>query len=958
MLVYYITESIQRYFTTSKVAGANRPPKEELNQIARKRTRYSKFFMDTATLSNLQILRHIIYDRSLTERQKLKKIADKLAVVCNKTYVIEPAHYGHRDGVEGLFDDDGNAIELGYESHSGVAGIDNSDVSDAVQTDSGAANTTFSTDVSMNMFEAKSASDPLRNDIHQPDVDLTTFLKRPIKILSQTWAVGDFLRLTIDPWTLFLQHPAIARKLYNYAYLSGSMTITLMINGTQFHFGKGLLSYNPRNAGTIPARAPGSAPVIDNIIYSQRPHIMFDPSESVGGVLSLPFVNPLNMLDITDPTLVSSMGSLTLSSFNQLQHALAVADPITVTIFARMNDDVVLAGSTNAAPANFVSQSGMTMKKNDEYGQGVISRPASALAKVAGMLTKVPVIGHWAFATQIGAQATSQIASLFGWSRPINLNPINKVRPTYVGNMANTSIDDATDKLSFDPKQEITVDPRTIGYGDGNDDLVIQSIATRPSYLTRFQWLPAYNVGKHLFSARVTPMMFTRQNVSGTTEIGPTPMAFAAYPFRHWRGSIVYRFQVVASKFHKGRLRIHYDPLGIAPGEPDWAGGYNEVFDISDTRDLEVKIGWNQAAAYRFVGNQWSNIFTPINHTPRDGDLSPVNPIGDLPLNTNGVIAVYVLNELAAPETTGDASNVEVNVFVSACDDFEVAGPESLGLDSLSVHSEQFVSQSGEVCIESTAPTGSSTIPRTTMGAESSPRNIDNALYFGEAFTSFRDMLKRYAYYTTYGNPLSDEDARSYALNITHKVFPPYRGNDGTVQVYAKNTLLHYLTPAFVARRGGIRWKYVYNDLSANITCDNRNLIVRRITQDSLVSSSVLVPLTLNGGTDSMDLTRRVTSHIDTWNGAQSTNVGQCPSLEVEFPYYREERYTDASLVAENVLETDFSQLNLLIPAVRNNKSPPANEHTFDAYLAPGEDFNLMWFLSCPILYFVPEQTL
>ena len=115
--------------------------------------------------------------------------------------------------------------------------------------------------------------------------------------------------------------------------------------------------------------------------------------------------------------------------------------------------DVELAGPTTRG---VLSQSGNMM--NDEYGKGIISRPAKAIARWAGKLKTVPEIGPYATATSMAAAGVGQLAELWGFSRPINLAPTARYKHQMFGMLANSSIDEPVEKLSYDPKQELTVD--------------------------------------------------------------------------------------------------------------------------------------------------------------------------------------------------------------------------------------------------------------------------------------------------------------------------------------------------------------------------------------------------------------------------------------------------------------------------------------------------------------------
>lgn len=838
-----------------------------------------------------------------------------------------------------------------FYSQSGNVTIENKTHDESV-------NVGFNSDVPSAHSEYRSAWDPLRTDGWSSKVELTSFLKRPVRIYETTWTVGSFLRDDFSPWQRYLNTPSIRRKLENYLYIRGSLKLQIFINGTQFHYGKGIVAYTPYGAVQHPTRTPGSAPVLDNVQYSQKPHILLDPTDNVGGEMTLPFVYPNNWLRHTVNQDLQDMGRIDLSSFNKLGHALGdVTSPVRIAIFAYMDDDVALSGSTQ-----FSSQSG----KSDEYGEGVLSKPASAVARIAGRLTDVPVIGTYARATEIGAGAVGKIASLFGYCRPLNLEPIRKYRPTFLGNLANTSIEEAADKLTFDPKQEISIDPKIIGIDENTDQLSVPFIAKKWSYLTRTPWSSSDAADTHLFSMVVNPGMFGTQTISTIDEVMLTPMAFASLPFRYWRGSIKVRVQVAASKFHKGRLRLTYDPNG--PNSTlEWGGGYHEIMDISEKRDMEFTIHWNQDKHFLEVRNPMLTASpTPV-YDPADGGTPGVNPISVDLDNDNGVFEIRVLNELVRP-SEDDTDTPDINIFVAAGDDFEVAMPYLRNLDNISYISQSgqtFQSQSGltEATPSDSAPSGSPEIDSVEIADGIYDPAATSLTYCGEAFLSFRNMLKRYNYHTSYLNPYNEANTGlTWLWSFAHPRFPTFKGGDVSNpfsdggEVWTKMTLMNYLTPAFAARRGGIRWKYLFNSNVLNQSPRARLSACRWFGNvPSRVQSSIedLDPATPNSASS---LARIVYYSNITGDGAAISHNSVCPTLEIESPYYRNTRYEptyqDRNAIIFSGLDEESVAFQALLPSAGGVACPQTGSYSVDAYVAAGEDFTLDWFIAVPTMFY------
>jgi hypothetical protein len=142
----------------------------------------------------------------------------------------------------------------------------------------------------------------------------------------------------------------------------------------------------------------------------------------------------------------------------------------------------------------------------------------------------------------------------------------------------------------------------------------------------------------------------------------------ASMPFKYWTGKMRYRFQVVASAMHRGRLAIVYDPVSTPTVREDNVN-YIEIIDISQCREFTVEVSNNQP-------------FTLLEHArPSSQDVSSLydtDPLTFAAPYGNGTISVWVINELTTPTTDPTVNNdIKINVFLAAGDDFEVFVPDA-----------------------------------------------------------------------------------------------------------------------------------------------------------------------------------------------------------------------------------------------------------------------------------------
>ena len=768
------------------------------------------------------------------------------------------------------------------------------------------------------------------------DTSLENFLKRPVLIQSFDWSTSaPNIYQRFNPWTDFFSEPRIANRIAHYAFLRAKLHIRVLINGNAFHFGRAIMSYIPlQNFDQFTVdRAVTSQDVIQ---ASQRPHIYLDPTYSQGGELHLPFFYPKNMLEIATSE-YDNMGELVIHTMNPLKHANGATDNVTINVFA-WAEDVTLAGPTSATSPDLSAQAG-----SDEYGDGIISKPAGVVARVARKLKSIPPIAPYARATEIAAGSVSNIASILGYCRPNDISTITSFRPLFGGNMANTNVEDTAIKLSVDAKQELTIDPRTVGLS-GQDELGIKNIAQRESYLTTFDWAVSDNKDAKLFAVGVNPAQWdTVGPVGPNQEMHFTAPCFAAVPFHWWRGSMKYRFQIVASNFHRGRIRVVYEPFGPDAGL-NYTTNYNRIIDLAEEKDFTVEVGWNQDVSYREVS--------------RPGiDFPAFGPTYVLPtehVEFNGMLSLYVVNDLTVPNSTVD-NDIQVNVFVSAGDDFEVAAPRHDGTRLLSFYSEDYLlnSQSASEVLDNEAtsqPSAPMQDANETIGAmQIDDTDATNHVFFGEEIKSFRPILKRYAFHSF--NTSQDEASGSFWWQLRSPAMPYNRGyTENPVQFSTVNicemTLLNYVSSAFTGWRGGVRHKLFLSSDRANGQVSTSVAAVNRIQSYGSGSPYLNTYSTIDSSTylgNQLSQQGVLNSFLC---GGTANPLIKNPVQDIEIPFYSTWRFLPSKRDSTNRTDIDPP-----LPAYLLSMQSEGSRPLLTDFVASGEDFNCFFFTGCPIVY-------
>jgi hypothetical protein len=770
------------------------------------------------------------------------------------------------------------------------------------------------------------------------EADIAGFLERPIKHTTLTWNVGSDLVYGFDPWRAFLSNAAVKKKLDNYHLIRGTMHVSFLINGTPQHAGLVLASYRYLSRTNEFVSIGGDT---QHITRSQRPHVFLNPSLSRGGCLQLPFFWGTNYMDVN--TTFDVLGLVNVDSFQPLTQLGGAVDAVTVSIMLHMTD------VTLTAPTHFLAASALNMiaasskksskkkikiKKNDEYSSdGPVSSIANAVAAAAGELAKVPIIGPFAMATQIGSTAIGSIAALFGFSKPTEIRDVMVVRPTPMYSMATSDGSDGVQKLTVTRKQEITVDPTTTGLSSKEDPLAMETLGKIESYFTQFPWNVTAVPDDWLFSCSVSPNLFV---VSGDMVV-PTMIAYMGVPFSHWSGSIKFRFKIVASRFTRGRLAIVYDPNSLSSTALDtYNTNFTTIIDISETRDFTIEVPWMQYDPYRevdhsYVTNYWSN------------DGAAVS-------GQNGVLGVRVLNELTQPDGLTDIS---VNMFVSAGEDFEYVNPTGEAVRNI-----RFQAASGINMLAASDEGGD-----TEKDSEDLPvQTEDNykiasmpdlseqkaMIFYGERVGSLRQLVKRYCYARTekIRNSTGGRgwDTKRFPLITPYRYLSGGGPDEITTGVFGyefATTYVHFVSQMFAGWRGGMRFKI-------NGSSEIEHFRVHRSAGLTNYYSGVPYSDTIVvAASTSQELTAENVQVASINSGmASSTYNARC--LEFEVPYATPCRFSTTKRNENTYADFYPSGGTFELVSFTDNNM---NLAYYNVYTAASDDFQVFGCIGAPVFY-------
>lgn len=654
---------------------------------------------------------------------------------------------------------------------------------------------------------------------------LDDFFKRPVLIDVRNISLNTDVDYVLNPYNIWSRLPSVRNKLAHYAYFRGNMKLRFSIASSKFHYGSLLVSYQPlsetnRNYQVLRGLTPITQQKrqFRQNYLSQSPNLCYVNAGQDDDVqLDIPFVSPQNSLRLFTAYGVGvidniggyedfeDMGQLFISSIGKF-HSASPTDTsaLSLTVYGWM-EDVELSTPTNTR---------ITVTAESEFLTNPISSTATAISNVAEKLSDVPVISTFAKATQIAATAISQIALMFGFSKPTNVSPPSFAKQVTFSNGATIIGRDTAFKLTCDPKQELALMNDIMGSGS-HDPLAHKYITSIPTLIDVLSFngvsVPYQTT---LLTIPITPMLGTHFVETSSTVTRQLMMNSAlsqvAMNYTYWRGTVSFRFDVVASNFTRGKLMFIYEPNATDSFEDrkDRPTILNQQYittmDLEKERSITVHVGFNNhknfarvhqsnntkgglrpyfnlagESTYEIIESNLRGQSTGVLTIRPATSITEIDAIAPLYINT------YVYSEDMEFSEPWDHTNMGLNSNINAESAYEQGEP----INKVQIQNDHIVDVTGY----------STTINRMSPNN----KNLFQA-HFGEKIESLRVLLKRdqAAFIITHAT----------TNTVEHALYPPHNNfliprsvtitdNNGLVNTF--NIMRH----CFLGIRGGVRYR-------------------------------------------------------------------------------------------------------------------------------------------------------
>lgn len=761
--------------------------------------------------------------------------------------------------------------------------------------------------------------------------DLKSFMSRPARIWSYIWDIGE-ANGTLDtfyPWKLYFNLAAIKNKLESFPLLRCNLHLKFVINASPFYYGSIGAFYIPLyndlgdKSGYYSGYTTG-----ERVLRSQRNKVWLDPQSVSTAEMVLPFLHYQNWEETYELDLFQNLGAIDLVQFVGLLSANGVAaGKVSINCYAWASE-LEVAGTTSRA---------ILQGKTEYKTGGQVSSAASTVKSVASKLKNVPVLGPFASATETVSDVVGSVASFFGFSNVPVIDDVKPFKSVPFHTLASSEISEPINKLSLQPKQETAVG---MYHGDaGADPLVISNFVQRESFLCGTLWSTTGIENDVLFTAAVQPEQF---EYGGTMPAWfPTPMAFMATLFQYWRGDIIFRFKIIKSKYHRGRLNITWDQAVAAANNMPSVGDpsvFNVIVDLDEQDEVEVRVPYCQAAPFLRTWELGTSTFWSNGPAPAFANTG------------NGIIQVRVLNPLTAPVAS---SSVNLLVFVRGAENLEFAGPKNMPRE------KSLVKLQGEVI---------------TINQSSGD---DTNLYkevFGEKIISLRELMHRQSRAWTQIIPKNADWAGNQMIfSMPIQRLPRVYGFAASGWEFAVSALappaevpfnfvrnhpVLWITSCFVGYKGSVNYNFNPLNIDGKNTHEICSAAVARRSATTVASMAPRAYST-NATNSTSQLMRNLNTNanIDMQGaaGMALTNQFTQAGLAANLPYYHEYKFLVANLDNIGDNETnDNSQYDTFEFSMKRGvptASTTDADVLVDVLFGTGPDYEVIYFINCPPIY-------
>lgn len=554
-----------------------------------------------------------------------------------------------------------------------------------------------------------------------------------------------------------IQDQQLNQGFENFAYWRGKVQLRCVVNSTQWHTGLLKLCWAPCTTKNM---YTNYRPVTDLTALSNLKGGYIYANAPIVQEMMCDFVNPVNYISTqaaNDGTLDSSIGTFGLHVYEPLQAGASTSSSVDVTLFVKLPET-----EFHLPLGLLLAKSAPKRRLAEGERPQMLSKArsfANKLEEYAGKATKI---------IRVGKDALDVLTCLDHEVQPDTPDPIVQKHVGYL-NCVDRPV--RLDKLALDSRELAPTQPEH--FSTKEDECEISYLLREPSFFRKISWGVGDAAGTQLYSGLIVPTMkYTNEYTSATTTgMKLTSIDWISLAMRFWRGPIDIHIKLVTTSFVTGTLRFStlYGSFDDTVTDEQANSQYWTILDLKDgQREYDIRLEFPSNVTLKETMPIHKNAVTGINREKY----------------TPGMFYIHVVNALAV--ANGSPNTVSILLFVGG-EEVEFYGSQPLG---------QQISAAPVNPTGLTLATGEEPQTRVSLGTGGSTLSSSVPLV---RIHSLRDLVRR--------QYLSIGYAQSSALGYT------YRASD----MFTIPSPMSYWCGAFAGRRGGLRWKVLYNQGNAMV---------------------------------------------------------------------------------------------------------------------------------------------
>lgn len=453
--------------------------------------------------------------------------------------------------------------------------------------------------------------------------NIPDFLNRLYQIDNFQWVKtdvkGKVLKTYRFPEVLLAQAP-IRDKISNFYGLRAGVELVVLVNNQKFQAGNLMVSFLPNAKYNLAKMAMHGADLKGLVTRSGAPRANLDLMDGTRISMSVPYASPFVFYNLL--TSEGTIGDFHISVYSVLRD-VAASGTVSVRVYARFID-VDLEFPTGELPATNSQMPSLTRAIESLDTKPTRAKLDVAKKEIQSILDKIDK-GEFSFQMNTNSGAFKQKA---------------------LPKMASSNDDNLTHMLSTHSKNSL----KSMNMGDAStNEMSFNKMLTIPCYYDSFDVTTAQAADTNVWLKTVSPLV--GPNITNAdSSISADYLYFHSNLYKKWRGSIIYRFRAVKTRFHSVRLRVWFSPGSAGP-----TASINRNACYSKIIDLEVENSFTFEVPY-------VHPYEYLN--TRKGATSL------------GRIGIDIENPMVAPDTV--ESTIEIVVDRFAGEDFQCALPSSM----------------------------------------------------------------------------------------------------------------------------------------------------------------------------------------------------------------------------------------------------------------------------------------